>query len=499
MYNHDQNNENKFLRNTFDSDEVKAPISNGVIRKSSLPRPNSRQSARNKAAISKSNRKRKLIKKYVIMTMLSIVLFFSVMLISAVAFIVIYGKKNVQPPLPNDITLVQAINSNDPGEQKGFFENIVDTLIQAPRKTNILIMGTDQGGGLSDVIIVGSFDSVTKKIDIISIPRDTHVSITKEQVKEIKNNGNSHVPSSGNMKITELHSYAGSLGNAMVQSEVESLLGIKINYYAEIDLKAFRNIVDLVDGVYMDIPAGGLFYSDPEQNLKISVPEGRQLLDGKMAEGVVRYRNSYVRGDLDRVDMQKRFMKEFFAQALTKDKVFGNMGDFIGIVLTYVKTDFGLTDIPQYLTSFSGLSADKISFYTMPGDARYIYGGWYYYQDMEEIQKLIESTFLNFDVESNKKDETEIANKSDGLKIQLFNGSDKSTILFSTIEKLTEDGFIVTDAGDYVGTKTNKTRIIAKDEDIGNNLKSYFKNASVDLDSEIAKGFDIVIILGKSE
>ena len=56
-------------------------------------------------------------------------------------------------------------------------------------------------------------------------------------------------------------------------------------------------------------------YSDPEQNLYINLKKGSQTLNGKQAQMLVRYRKGYIRGDLDRLDMQKKFMAAFMSKA----------------------------------------------------------------------------------------------------------------------------------------------------------------------------------------
>ena len=367
-----------------------------------------------------------------------------------------------------------------------------------PRKTNVLLLGLDQSGLLSDVVVVASFDSKTKAIDLISIPRDTYVTLSKSQVQELWSAGRKSTPSHGSMKMTDLHSYAGAeLGHTYSQMMAEKLLGIEIDYYVEIKLDAFRQIVDLVDGIYMDIPSGGLHYSDPEQNLYINVPGGYQLLDGKMAEGVVRYRATYSMGDLERIDMQKRFMKEFFAQAVNADTLLKNPTNMVRILLQYVKTDFGLGDLPQYLTSLNDLSADNMSFYTMPGYPEYQGNGWYYIQDEEATERLMRETLLNYD-EAPPATEPPVAILA---RLHLYNGSFQTSILGEKADMLTEGGYQVVSGGDFVGPKTNKTRILIPDDNVEvfKELKSMFASAEIVPNSEVGDGYDAIVILGKNE
>jgi LCP family protein required for cell wall assembly len=318
------------------------------------------------------------------------------------------------------------------------------------------------------------------------------VTLTNSQIDDLNEIGK-YPPNA--MKITQLHSYAGvDVGYQYSMMKAEEILGIEIDYFAEIKLEAFREIVDAVDGIYMDIPDGGLYYTDPYQNLKISVPEGRQLLDGEMAEGVVRFRGTYQRGDMERIDVQKTFMKEFFTQVINKETIMNNLMGFVGTMVKHVRTDFGPSDVPQYLTSLDGLGGENIRFHTLPGVPEYIGEVSYYICDTAETDKLIADTFLNYDTQTQTAEEDTTA-----LRVQLLNGSNQTTISSGIREMLEADDYAVTDAGDFVGAKTTKTRILAKRPQDGDALVDYFANAEVVLGEEIPEGFDVVVILGKSE
>lgn len=453
----------------------------------------------------KHTRIKKSLKKYIFSTLIGLVVFISALFISASVFIVMNGRKNVanneqaEALHPRDIkveTDVMAATGEVPivpiPTEEPVKAGIIPTIIQAPRKTNALVLGCDQSGFLSDVMVFITFDSKTKKIDVISLPRDTYITITQEQVEELRRGGSHFVPSSGVMKLNELHSYAGKKnGMKYSKAEVEELLGVKIDYTAEVDLKAFRKIIDLVGGIEVDVPGNGMYYRDPEQNLSISIPAGRQLLDGNDAEGFMRFRHGYDRGDLDRIDNQKRFMKEFFSQVVQKEVIANNIMSLINIFLENVKTDFGITDIPQYLTSLNGISADKVSFYTLPGEMVKL-TGWYYKQDVAASNRLIANTALLYDEES--------APVTSATTIRFYNGSYSTTTSMDMITRLRDAGFAVTDVGDYVGTKKAYTRIYARDEETALRISKMFTNTRIDTESvELLDGCDALVVVGIDE
>ncbi len=380
--------------------------------------------------------------------------------------------------------------------------------LQPPRKTNFLVMGLDQEELLSDVVIVGCFDRETKKIDLISIPRDTYVQLSQEDVKTLRDEGR-HPPSNGVMKINAVHSYAGKkLGAKYLQQEVEEILGININFYAEVNLEGFRKIVDAIGGVEMEIPEGGFKYYDPTQNLRINVPGGYQLLDGEAAEGVVRFRDTYRRGDLQRIEVQQEFMRNFFKQALNKDTIIGNAPSFFSTIINYVNTNLGITEIPKYIQYVGDLKAENFSICTLPGEAKKIDGVSYYTHYEDETKVLSDNIFYSLEIPVEEPETTDkpfgnfeqIAeiDKKD-LKVQILNGGSVEGIASKKRDMLNNDGFNIESVGTYAGIRKNETRIMVKDTRIGELFESYFENNSIIKENALPSGYDAVLIIGLDE
>lgn len=166
---------------------------------------------------------------------------------------------------------------------------------------NILVVGLDKVGNNTDVILIVNIDSKNHKINIISVPRDTRVPL-----------GNSH------FKINAVYSYAMNKGlkkEEKLISAVSDVTGIPIHHYAIIDLEGFREIIDKLGGVEFNVTRD-YYYSDPAQNLYIDIKKGKQILNGKNAEGLIRYRHDYAMGDLQRISVQQEFMKALINQKL---------------------------------------------------------------------------------------------------------------------------------------------------------------------------------------
>ncbi|MDR2650262.1 MAG: LCP family protein [Clostridiales bacterium] len=262
-----------------------------------------------------------------------------------------------------------------------------------PVKTNILIAGEDQSGKRTDVIIVCSFDSRTKEINFVSVPRDACTTIPPDMIKNMADQG-FNPPADGLMKMNAVNAYGGrEEGVAYLRERIEELLSIDIDYAVKIDLAAFDNIIDELGGVYFEIPEPGLYYSDPYQDLYIDLKPGFQLLDGKLAEGLIRYRASYKNGDIDRIDVQKKFLKSMFNQILSRESFARNALTTAKALVKYVRTDFKITDIDNYIRYIGDIKTENMSFYTLPGTFDYINQMSYFVPDEQAVKELTAQVF----------------------------------------------------------------------------------------------------------
>lgn len=162
------------------------------------------------------------------------------------------------------------------------------SMLSGDREKVILVMGTDKDGLRTDVLMLTFINTKSKKIDIVSIPRDTY------------SNGG---------KINSAYAIGGEEETI---AAVEKLTGVQIDDYVKFTVETFRDTIDALGGVRFTV-AQDIFYEDPYQDLYIDLKEGRQHLNGKEAEGLVRFRG-YPTADLGRIAVQQEFIKELVKQ-----------------------------------------------------------------------------------------------------------------------------------------------------------------------------------------
>jgi len=243
----------------------------------------------------------------------------------------------------------------------------------------ILLGGLDDENGGSDTNLLVAVDAKNGKIDVISLPRDTLLDVSWP-VKKL-NNAYHHG------------------GFTQTMEEVSRLLGIPVDHYVTVDLKAFVELVDAIDGVDFDIPVE-MDYDDPEQDLHIHFPAGPRRLTGEEALEVVRWRQNndgtgYATADIGRIGTQQAFLTAV-AKQLLQPANWDKIPQMAQIFQDNVKLDEHLTLAnliwfgEQALTIGSG----NIQFHTLPGDGSgYYKGGSYYVLDAQATLELINQFF----------------------------------------------------------------------------------------------------------
>jgi LCP family protein required for cell wall assembly len=172
-----------------------------------------------------------------------------------------------------------------------------------------LVIGYDHRAGieanrpsLSDTLMLIRADPRTKAISLLSFPRDLDVPIYCSE------NG----PPVGTDRINSAYSRCGSRGTLLT---VEKLTNVPVNYLITVNFHGFKEVVDKLGGVWMDIDRRyynkntGAYYNN---YANINLDPGYQRLSGQQALDFVRYRHTD--SDLYRVARQQEFVRSFREQ-----------------------------------------------------------------------------------------------------------------------------------------------------------------------------------------
>ncbi|AAO36554.1 LytR family transcriptional regulator [Clostridium tetani] len=325
---------------------------------------------------------------------------------------------------------------------------------------NILIMGVDIGGIESDnepkrtdTIILMNYNPKNKKINIVSIPRDTRV--------VINNNW---------QKINNAHAIDGV--NGLINS-VENLLKVNINYYAKLNFKGFRSLVDSVGGIDMEI-AQNMYYDDASQNLHINFKKGEKVhLDGKKAEEFFRWRKNndgtgLAEGDLGRIKNQHLFIEKFIAKVKSPSTI-ARLPIMLSTLPKYVETNMEPNDMVKYAYNFLRVEKSDMQIRTLKGEAKYIGKISYFIYDENGNRDII-SMFRGGTSESSYN-----INEED-IKVEILNGTNVNGLAATIGKKMKAKGFSNVSVGNTNQSKESK--IIASGLD-KKTLKSISKELGI--------------------
>jgi LCP family protein required for cell wall assembly len=378
-----------------------------------------------------------------------------------------------------------------------------------PEKTQFVIMCTDEDGTRTDTIIVGCYNSVTQGISLLSVPRDTIVSVSAADFQTMREEFPE--PGKRTMKINAIHHYSGDeKGPEMLVKYLNEMLGTDIQYYVRVNFDAFHYLIDSIGGIEFDVPQN-MDYDDPTQDLAIHLKAGLQTLDGDKAEQLVRYRKDnygggYINGDLGRIEMQQNFMKVLIQKLVSVDTIKSNPKAYATAFFKYVKTNAGVTDAIKYASALNKIDASKMETYTLPGDIDYVEGISGYSADMDAVKELCYNIFerstedILAEEQSNATADTqETVQDSKSAKIQVLNGGYTNGKASEVQAELQDEGYNVENIGTYNDEKQAETRIYVNKDGLGKDLKQYFKNAEVIIDTTSTKDYDIVVVIGTDE
>jgi LCP family protein required for cell wall assembly len=232
----------------------------------------------------------------------------------------------------------------------------------------ILMVGCDKredDSGRTDTIMLAFLDLDHDNAKILSIPRDTYVSIPT---------------TGGKTKINHAYAYGGI---PLTESTIEKFLGIKIDHYIEIDFAGFADVVDALGGITIDVEMR--MYTPWEG---IDLQPGSQLLDGQDALAYVRYREK-TEGDIGRVDRQQKFIGVLADEMFSSSNVL-KLPKVIDVAMENVETDLRATQALSLANFFRKIGVSNIELFKLPGTADMIGGVSYWIVDDNTLSEVVD-------------------------------------------------------------------------------------------------------------
>ncbi|MDD3263101.1 MAG: LCP family protein [Candidatus Absconditabacteria bacterium] len=243
---------------------------------------------------------------------------------------------------------------------------------------NIMLLGyggeVHHGGFLADSIMVASWNKKIGAVTMVSVPRDFYV-VNKETRVFGRIN---EVFSRGLGRNREFDTGA----KAMI-GQLESIMDITIPYYAVIDFAGFKNVIDTLGGIEIDVPKAIRDTTYPDENLgykTFEIGTGLQTINGETA--LMYARSRHTTSDFDRSIRQQQIVKaiitKFIEQGLKPNKIKQLYQDYTKMVKTNVSVD-EMIGLVQYIDNLKNIFSYGLTTDCSNIAHRYSYPGCFLY------------------------------------------------------------------------------------------------------------------------
>lgn len=212
--------------------------------------------------------------------------------------------------------------SNDLAKEGAYNEKVQVASVTEDKTYDILILGTN--GAHTDTIMIASINEAKKKVTLFSIPRDLYV------------NGR------------RINSYYTYYGIDQMQRMVESVVGLKIDHYVQIDLNGFVEVVDSLGGVdiYVDKAIYDGTYPGPNGTYQpYSIEVGHHHMDG--TEALKYARTRHADSDFGRAARQQKVLSALRTKMEQLDGIMDmkQLAELLQLGLNNTTTDISLLDL----------------------------------------------------------------------------------------------------------------------------------------------------------
>lgn len=224
-------------------------------------------------------------------------------------------------------------------------------------RINILLLGIGgeghDGPNLTDTIQVASVDPRAKQISMLSIPRDLYVQVPDSLQK---------------VKINEVHAIGEDIGTegggpGLVKKQMSEMLDVPIHYFVRADFEGFKQLVDSVGGVDIEVAERlyDPYYPRGTGYQVLDIPPGIRRMDGELALKYVRSRETT--SDFDRSRRQQQVMlatrdKALSLQYLTNPTKISQLIDVLG---ERVKTDLSVGEMQRLANLVKDIPATAVT------------------------------------------------------------------------------------------------------------------------------------------
>lgn len=323
----------------------------------------------------------------------------------------------------------------------------------------ILCLGLDESrdekgiahhkGSRTDTIFLVRVDKQGQKLGILSIPRDTHVMISKIDGWGKINSVYALAFLDEYKRTNNNYEAAGNTALGRVKSTLEKLLNIKIDKTVLIQLQAAQDIVDAIGGVDVDVEKN-MDYDDNWGNLHIHLKKGKQKLKGADAIGYARFRHDE-EGDLGRIRRQQQVLKAIVRQ-LKDPRNIMRINEISKVVKKNIHTNISVDEMIDLARVYKDFDKENVVRGVLKGEPVEVKGISVLdpYEYEKDNQRLVSRVL-----------QTPEKMEAPDIRIRVLNGCGAFGLARNIAQKLQDEGYVIVDIGNTdEKNKVQKTRVI---------------------------------------
>lgn len=238
----------------------------------------------------------------------------------------------------------------------------------------ILLMGVDdyqdQDKGRTDVLMLLALNPKTKKVAMLSIPRDTKVFLPLQQHED---------------KINAAYAYDDIEGTV---ETVQNFLNIPVDYYIKTGVKGFTDVIDALGGVTVNVPFD-FKQADLYRNY-VRFHKGPMHLTGRQTLAFVQMRYDDPENDFGRQKREQEVLRAIADQALSLNTI-AKANNIIETIGSNVQTNIKINEFLGLRNFYKEINTNGITKLKLEGvDSDD--GNWYFLPDEKSV-KDVERTF----------------------------------------------------------------------------------------------------------
>ncbi len=340
-------------------------------------------------------------------------------------------------------------------ETNGLLGALLAPVLNNQERINILLLGIDQRPGQkgyyrTDTMIVVTIDPKTGDVGMLSLPRDLYVDIPDFPNYGKRKINTAHV-------IGDLEKYPGG-GPALAKKTVAEFLGQPIHYYVRVNFQGFREILELVGCIDIEVPRDINDPKFPDDNYGYDpfyIKAGRYCMD---AETALKYaRTRHADSDFGRMRRQQQVLIALKDKVLSTGQLpnlIANLPTLLSALSDSLQTDMPLGQMLSLANQARKWDVSQVRQFvidrSMVRSDRNERGEYVLIPDMEAIRPGVQA-FFNPQITATPTPSPDEARRqqlaAENARIVVLNGTQDPEIAERVAAMLTEQGFRVVGVG----------------------------------------------------